>query len=103
MKKLMQVLIVAIILSMFLFSIADAKGRTGSKRVGGTNSHGKGSIYVGGRKFRRERWPNADAPQTLFKLPTETADGVGFGPIFIRALRRQRIHLESREFVGANV
>lgn len=26
-----------------------AKGRTGSARIGGTNSHGKGSHYVGGR------------------------------------------------------
>ena len=26
------------------------KGRTGSHRVGGYNSHGKGSHYVGGRK-----------------------------------------------------
>lgn len=31
-------------------SIADAsaRGRTGSHRVGGYNSHGKGSHYVGG-------------------------------------------------------
>jgi hypothetical protein len=27
---------------------ADARGRTGSHRVGGYNSHGKGSHYVGG-------------------------------------------------------
>lgn len=28
----------------------EAKGRTGSHRVGGTNSHGKGSHYKGGHK-----------------------------------------------------
>lgn len=28
---------------------ADARGRTGSHRVGGYNSHGKGSHYIGGR------------------------------------------------------
>jgi hypothetical protein len=28
---------------------ANARGRTGSFRVGGYNSHGKGSHYVGGR------------------------------------------------------
>lgn len=28
----------------------EVKGRTGSKRVGGSNSKGKGSRYVGGRK-----------------------------------------------------
>jgi hypothetical protein len=27
---------------------ADARGRTGSHRVGGYSSHGKGSHYVGG-------------------------------------------------------
>ena len=31
-------------------SLFVAKGRTGSHRVGGTNSHGKRSHYVGGRK-----------------------------------------------------
>ncbi len=32
-----------------LASTADARGRTGSHRVGGYNSHGKGSHYYGGR------------------------------------------------------
>ena len=32
-----------------LISDADARGRTGSFRVGGYTSHGKGSHYVGGR------------------------------------------------------
>jgi len=27
-----------------------AKGRKGSKRIGGYNSHGKGSHYIGGRR-----------------------------------------------------
>ena len=30
-------------------STADARGRTGAYRVGGTGSHGKGSHYIGGR------------------------------------------------------
>ena len=30
-----------------LVSVAEAKGRTGSHRVGGYTSHGKGSHYVG--------------------------------------------------------
>jgi hypothetical protein len=37
-------------LLIFVISIADcqARGRTGSQRIGGYNSHGKGSHYVGG-------------------------------------------------------
>ncbi|EKP12938.1 hypothetical protein KHM19_15780 [Leptospira borgpetersenii] len=39
------------ILIFFLFVITiDAGNRKGSKRVGGTNSKGKGSHYVGGKK-----------------------------------------------------
>lgn len=35
--------------SMLLLSVdAEARGRTGSHRVGGHSSHGKGSHYVGG-------------------------------------------------------
>ena len=30
-------------------SVAEAHGRKGSIRIGGYNSHGKGSHYVGGR------------------------------------------------------
>jgi hypothetical protein len=40
--------LVAIVMSSFLVSAADARGRTGSHRVGGYTSHGKGSHYVGG-------------------------------------------------------
>lgn len=41
----------AMILSLaaLSFNDADARGRKGSHRVGGYNSHGKGSHYVGGR------------------------------------------------------
>ena len=39
----------ALFLSSFVLDAADARGRTGSHRVGGYNSHGKGSHYVGGR------------------------------------------------------
>jgi hypothetical protein len=38
----------AIFVIAMLVADADARGRTGSHRVGGYNSHGKGSHYVGG-------------------------------------------------------
>jgi hypothetical protein len=38
----------AIFVIAILAADADARGRTGSYRVGGYNSHGKGSHYVGG-------------------------------------------------------
>jgi len=38
----------AIFVIVMLVADADARGRTGSFRVGGYNSHGKGSHYVGG-------------------------------------------------------
>ena len=45
MKKLSAI----ICISLILFStFADARGRRGSHRVGGTNSHGKHSHYLGG-------------------------------------------------------
>ena len=38
-----------LVLALFVVSTAaEARGRRGSHRVGGTNSHGKGSHYVGG-------------------------------------------------------
>ncbi|WP_167884137.1 hypothetical protein [Leptospira idonii] len=44
-------LISILIISIMLITLAiDAAGRKGSKRVGGTNSKGKGSHYVGGKK-----------------------------------------------------
>ncbi|MDO8960344.1 MAG: hypothetical protein Q7U85_11485 [Rhodocyclaceae bacterium] len=33
-----------------VFPMPESKGRTGSKRIGGYSSKGKGSSYVGGRK-----------------------------------------------------
>ena len=44
---------ILILMSFIFLNLADfseAKGRKGSKRYGGTNSHGKGSHYVGGRR-----------------------------------------------------
>jgi hypothetical protein len=47
MKKCLTALVtvLAVIASL---SAAEARGRYGSHRVGGYNSHGKGSHYVGG-------------------------------------------------------
>jgi hypothetical protein len=39
----------AILVIVMLIADADASGRKGSFRVGGYNTHGKGSHYVGGR------------------------------------------------------
>jgi hypothetical protein len=47
MKKI-WVALTALFVFVMLVADADARGRTGSYRVGGTNSHGKGSHYVGG-------------------------------------------------------
>jgi len=47
MKKLTAI-IMAVAVGIAFVGEACAKGRTGSHRVGGTNSHGKGSHYVGG-------------------------------------------------------
>ena len=41
-------LALGILLIVLLVADADARGRTGSHRVGGYNSHGKGRHYVGG-------------------------------------------------------
>jgi len=50
MKKVLVILITTfVMISIALGSVAEAKGRKGSKRVGGYNSHGKGSHYIGGR------------------------------------------------------
>jgi hypothetical protein len=42
-------LVIAISLIVMLVADANARGRTGSFRVGGYNSHVNGSHYVGGR------------------------------------------------------
>ena len=47
MKKL-SILTVVIITLFIISGTAYARGRKGSHRVGGYNSHGKGSHYVGG-------------------------------------------------------
>jgi hypothetical protein len=49
MKALSAAVVAAIVGSIVLASVAEARGRTGSTRVGGYSSHGKGSHYVGGR------------------------------------------------------
>jgi hypothetical protein len=48
-RRVYATLATAIFLIVMLAADADARGRTGSVRVGGYNSHGKGSHYVGGR------------------------------------------------------
>ena len=52
MKNLLKKLLFVCLAAVFVFSLfvtpAEARNRTGSHRVGGTNSHGKGSHYVGG-------------------------------------------------------
>ena len=49
MKKTIAVLAATLAFASVLATAADARGRTGSHRVGGYNSHGKGSHYYGGR------------------------------------------------------
>ncbi|MCJ2039080.1 hypothetical protein MKK64_21850 [Methylobacterium sp. E-025] len=51
MKKTLATAFVALItLGVFASADAEARGRTGSHRVGGHGSHGKGSHYVGGHR-----------------------------------------------------
>ena len=45
MKKLLSIICIILIVAS---SFAEAANRTGSHRVGGTNSYGKHSHYVGG-------------------------------------------------------
>jgi hypothetical protein len=47
--RLIGVLATAFFAIVLLVADADARGRTGSHRVGGYTSHGKGSHYFGGR------------------------------------------------------
>ena len=47
MRKWKYVVLILVALT-FVSTVAEARGRRGSHRVGGTNSHGKGSHYVGG-------------------------------------------------------
>jgi hypothetical protein len=50
MRFLKPVILVLAAIMVIAVSITDcqARGRTGSHRVGGYNSHGKGSHYIGG-------------------------------------------------------
>lgn len=48
MKKLIAVLLLGAVIGGLSVSVAEARGRTGSHRVGGYTSHGKGSHYIGG-------------------------------------------------------
>ena len=48
-KLLASAFIALFALGMLASADAEARGRTGSHRVGGYNSHGKGSHYSGGR------------------------------------------------------
>lgn len=55
MQKVVRVLcaVVAVLFaaSLVCVSVAEAKGRKGSIRVGGYTSSGKGSKYIGGRRW----------------------------------------------------
>jgi hypothetical protein len=46
--RIFAILGMVVLVIVILVADADARGRTGSHRVGGYNSHGKGSHYVGG-------------------------------------------------------
>ena len=46
--KTLKTLSLISILVLGMVSVAEARGRTGSHRIGGYTSHGKGSHYVGG-------------------------------------------------------
>jgi hypothetical protein len=46
--KCFSLFLAALAISAFVIDTADARGRIGSYRVGGYNSHGKGSHYYGG-------------------------------------------------------
>jgi len=48
MKRMATVILTLISINLFFVNESTARGRSGSHRVGGTNSHGKGSHYVGG-------------------------------------------------------
>lgn len=45
----MTILTATFLIASFIADTADARGRRGSHRIGGYNSHGKGSHYFGGR------------------------------------------------------
>jgi hypothetical protein len=47
-RVLVTLILLGFISAITLSSTVDARGRIGSHRVGGYNSHGKGSHYYGG-------------------------------------------------------
>ncbi|MBU3887637.1 hypothetical protein [Methylosinus sp. KRF6] len=47
--KYLALAIATLAISAAIIDTADARGRSGSHRYGGYNSHGKGSHYYGGR------------------------------------------------------
>lgn len=51
-KPIQRRSIFALLIAAIITPMAEAKGRKGSRRVGGSNSHGKGARYVGGRRRR---------------------------------------------------
>ena len=48
MKKILYLLIFALLITGFSAHSAEARARYGSTRIGGYTNHGKGSHYVGG-------------------------------------------------------
>lgn len=51
MRKIFTLFLVVLVIFGFMSfgtNHAEARGRTGSIRIGGYNSHGKGSHYIGG-------------------------------------------------------
>lgn len=50
MKIVVRLISILVIVCFFTIVAIEAAGRKGSKRVGGTNSKGKGSHYIGGKK-----------------------------------------------------
>jgi hypothetical protein len=48
MRRLFALAFAIVALATITLDFADARGRTGSHRAGGYNSHGKGSHYYGG-------------------------------------------------------
>lgn len=47
-RAVLGAVVALFVTSVVMESVAEARGRKGSIRIGGYNSHGKGSHYVGG-------------------------------------------------------
>ncbi|WP_336802509.1 hypothetical protein [Kaistia sp. MMO-174] len=48
-RAMLAAVIALFVTSIVVESVAEARGRKGSIRIGGYNSHGNGSHYIGGR------------------------------------------------------